>query len=194
MELGDASDHELWQRVNSGDDFAFHCFYERYANDVYRFLLRRTANWSVAEELTAEVFIVTWRRRGAVQLDTQSGLRPWLFAVALNVQRNYLRSNRRQGQRVPLEAVTKDVPDIADLVASRIDDARTLATVLAALRELSAPDRELLHLCLWQDMAPAQIALVLELDAGVVRTRLSRARRRLLNQLLPELTQEVPNA
>jgi DNA-directed RNA polymerase specialized sigma24 family protein len=64
------SDRELWARAVAGDADAFGSLFERHARAVYNFAFRRTASWALAEDLTSEVFLLAWRRRGAVVFTT----------------------------------------------------------------------------------------------------------------------------
>ncbi len=69
--------------------------------------------------------------------------------------------------------------DHADEVAGRLDDRHRLAATASALAGLRRTEREVLSLCLWQGMDYATAAQVLKIPVGTVRSRLSRARRKL---------------
>jgi DNA-directed RNA polymerase specialized sigma24 family protein len=90
-EHGDAS---LWQAVAAGEHDAFGQLFDRHAAAVYNYLLRRTADWSVPEDLTAAVFLHAWRRSREVIFDGDSAL-PWLLGVARLLLRNTVRSRTR---------------------------------------------------------------------------------------------------
>ena len=61
-----ATDEQLWREAVDGDGDAFGLLFERHARAVYNFCFRRTGSWSLAEDLTSEVFLVAWRRRARV--------------------------------------------------------------------------------------------------------------------------------
>ena len=75
-----ATDVELWRRAVDGDPDSFGVVFERHARTVYNYLFRRTADWSLAEDLTSVVFLEAWRRRADVGFESEAAL-PWLLGV-----------------------------------------------------------------------------------------------------------------
>ena len=69
--------------------------------------------------------------------------------------------------------------DFADDAAWRIDDERQMRHVLDAFRLLPKRDQDVLALCVWSSLSYEEAAVALDLPVGTVRSRLSRARRRL---------------
>ena len=67
------SDQELWRRVVAGSPDEFGLLFERHARSVYNFCFRRTGSWSVAEDLTSDVFLLAWRRRAEVAFTVEGG-------------------------------------------------------------------------------------------------------------------------
>jgi RNA polymerase sigma-70 factor (ECF subfamily) len=144
--------------------------YESHAAAVYSYALRRSDR-ETADEVTAQVFLVAWRRRSAVPEDAL----PWLYGVArraLADQRRGASRRSKLGQR--LRSVAIEEP--AELVSHD----RGLTEVL---RRLSARDREVLLLCYWEELEPAQMARVMGCSRAAAAVRLHRARRRLARQL-----------
>ncbi|MDQ0961524.1 RNA polymerase sigma factor (sigma-70 family) [Streptomyces sp. B4I13] len=180
-DLEDDDGRRLRVRVRGGEREAFAELYERYATVVYQHALRLTGNWSVAEEVMSETFLAAWRGREAVEADGGS-LRPWLFGIATNKARNADRSLRR---RLAFLARRADaggeevVGDFAEGLVGRIDDARRLAEVRRVLGRLRRHEREVIALCVWGGLDYAQAAEALGVPVGTVRSRLSRARKRL---------------
>ncbi|NEE39574.1 RNA polymerase subunit sigma, partial [Streptomyces sp. SID7982] len=84
-----------------------------------------------------------------------------------------------------------EVADHAGQVAGQVDDRRRLAATLRALALLKRPEREVLVLCLWEGMAYTDAAQALGVPVGTVRSRLSRARKRLAKLADAELTAET---
>lgn len=81
------TDRTLWRRAAAGEAEAFGEIYERHADAIYNFCFRRTADWALAEDLTAIVFLEAWKKRRRVIFDAEDAVRPWLFGVANNVVR-----------------------------------------------------------------------------------------------------------
>jgi RNA polymerase sigma factor (sigma-70 family) len=165
-------------RIRAGDPDAFGLLFEECARAVYNQAFRLTGSWPAAEEAVSLTFLEAWRLRHRVEPEGGS-LRPWVLGIALNVTRNMSRAERRHRaamQRLPPD---RGMPDIADDVASRLDDAARLEEVRKALLQLRRADREVLVLCVWSGLEYAAAAQVLGVPVGTVRSRLARARRKL---------------
>ena len=152
---------------------------DAHAVDVRRYLYRRLVGAadpaSTADELTADVLVIAWRRRA----DTPAGSElPWLYAVARRVLANY----RRRPQDVL-------VADLGDLDAIDEADPADIATDNAALadawRSLSPRDREVLRLVAWEGLTGSQLAAALGISEGGAAAALSRARSRFEEALAP---------
>ncbi|MFS0706438.1 RNA polymerase sigma factor [Cellulomonas sp. 179-A 9B4 NHS] len=139
-----------------------------HATAVHRYVARR-AGGSEAEDLTADVLTVAWRRRDDVPDGAEL---PWLYRTAGYVVANH----RRKGRPVPVPvAEVPDEPDADDpaLLAVRDDTVRTV------LARLSARDREVLLLHAWEGLTGEALAAVLGTARGGADAALSRARSRL---------------
>ncbi|WP_037913542.1 RNA polymerase sigma factor [Actinacidiphila yeochonensis] len=185
------TDNETRRRVREGDREAFAQLYEQFARAVYNHGLRLTGDWSTAEEVMSETFLAAWQARARVQEDGGT-LLPWLLGIATHKADNARRGfRRRQGflARQPQPDVQED---FAPETAGRIDDARRLRAVHAALCRLRRQEREVLALCVWGGLDYQQTAEALGIAVGTVRSRLSRARGRLA--ALAEEGMERPGA
>jgi RNA polymerase sigma-70 factor (ECF subfamily) len=145
---------------------------------VYNLAFRMTGNWSAAEEVVSLTFLEAWRLRGTVE---QAGgpLRPWLLGIAVNVTRNAARASRRHQAAMARLPPAPVVPDFADDLAGRMDDAARLRAIRSAMARLRRGEREVLALCVWSGLDYAAAAQALGVPVGTVRSRLSRARARL---------------
>jgi RNA polymerase sigma factor (sigma-70 family) len=171
-------DTELVAAARQGDAAAFGALYRRHARAVYNLLFRRTADWGRAEDLTSAVFLEAWRRREAIRLHEGSAL-PWLLGVATNLRRNHWRSMLRGRRALARLGEGGREPDFADDAAGRLDDERRMRELLALVGRLPRHERHVLALCDWSGLSYAEAAIALEVPVGTVRSRLSRARRRL---------------
>lgn len=145
---------------------------DAYAIDVRRYLYRRLLDAadpaSTADDLTADVLVIAWRRREDIP---EAAELPWLYAVARRVLANY----RRRPQDVlvadlgDLDAI--DESDPADIVS---DD----AVLAEAWRSLASRDREVLRLVAWEGLSGAELATALGITEGGAAAALSRARSR----------------
>jgi RNA polymerase sigma-70 factor (ECF subfamily) len=165
-------------RVRAGDHDEFGVLFTDHARAVYNHAFRLTGNWSAAEEVVSLTFLEAWRLRGTVRPEGGS-LLPWLLGITLNVARNASRASRRHQAAMTRLPRARTVPDFADELASRLDDAERLKQVQAAIKTLRRPERDVIALCVWSGLDYAEAAEALGIPVGTVRSRLSRARRKL---------------
>ncbi|MGW9441195.1 RNA polymerase sigma factor [Streptomyces sp. NPDC055607] len=165
-------------RIRAGNSDAFGSLFDDYSRAVYNHAFRLTGDWSVAEDVLSLTFLEAWRLREGVDPDGGS-LRPWLLGIATNTVRNVRRAARRHeaalGRLPPEEAL----PDFSEDLVGRIDDAERIAVLRTALSRLRRPEREVVALCVWSGLDYAAAAVALGIPIGTVRSRLSRARKKL---------------
>lgn len=155
----------------SGEE-RFRLLYADHFDAVLGFALRRCDRSEDAADVTADTFLVAWRRLAHVPPGAET--RPWLYGVARRVLAN---QRRGDGRRTALGARLRD--QVAAAVADIADDVVHRADVDAAMSRLRARDEEVLRLHVWEGLEPREIAAVLGISPAVVRPRLSRARARL---------------
>ncbi|MFG2603104.1 RNA polymerase sigma factor [Streptomyces sp. NPDC048514] len=165
----------------------FRDLFKTYAGSVYNHAFRLTGDWSTAEDVVALTFLEAWRLRTSVDMEGGS-LRPWLLGIATNVVRNTRRAARRHAAALARLPQEDAVPDFAEVVVGRIDDADRLAAVRAALSRLRRTEREVFALCVWSGLDYAAAAQALGIPVGTVCSRLSRARKKLQKLTGAELT------
>lgn len=171
------SDAELWRRSSTGEPEAFGALFQRHDREIYNHAFRRTADWSTAEEVTSLVFLEAWRRRKSITLVHQSSL-PWLIGIANNVLLNQWRSKKRH--RRALERFERlRAPSTTGESVEDLDDRHRLEQVLRLVKRLPAEQREVLELVAWDGLDYESAALAAGVPVGTVRSRLSRARKRL---------------
>jgi RNA polymerase sigma factor (sigma-70 family) len=182
-------DHEqgLRARVLAGDADAFGEVFDACAKSVYNHAFRLTGDWAAAEDVMSLTFLEAWRARA--RLDPGGGsLRPWLLGIATNLARGQHRAARRHRAGLArLGAVARDVPDFADEVNGRLDDAARIAALHRAVAGLNGAELEVLALCAWSGLSYAEAAEALGVPVGTVRSRLSRVRAKLLRLTEREL-------
>ncbi|MCX4664517.1 RNA polymerase sigma factor [Streptomyces uncialis] len=186
----DTNTRRIRARVREGDAETFGALFDTYARSVYNHGFRLTGDWSSAEDIVSLTFLEAWRLRGKVDEDGGS-LRPWLLGIATNVTRNTRRAARRHTAAVARLPRPEAVPDFADELADRIGDARQLALVRTALAKLRRPEREVLALCVWSGLDYMSAAAALGVPVGTVRSRLSRARKKLA-AAVGQAREEIP--
>jgi RNA polymerase sigma factor (sigma-70 family) len=168
----------LRARIRAGDPDAFGLIFDEYSRAVYNLGLRLTADWSAAEDVVSLTFLEAWRLKGGIDPGGES-LQPWLLGIAVNVCRNLARASRRHQAAMRRIPPPPAVPDFAEELAGRLDDTAHLRQVAKALSGLRRGEREVIALCVFSDLDYATAARALGVPVGTVRSRLSRARRRL---------------
>jgi len=171
------SDDALWERSRAGDAEAFTALFERHAYTIYNYCFRRIGDWSAAEDLLSIVFLEAWRRRSK-RLPPDKVL-PWLYGIATNVVRNRRRSERRYRAALARVPAATPEPGFDDDAAARIDDEHRVREALAALAGLGKREQDVFVLCAWAGLSYQDAAFSLDVPVGTVRSRLSRARRKL---------------
>jgi len=164
-------DRVLLERIRGGDASGAEELFERYAPALLRFASRMLADRETAEEVTQEVFVKVISR--AHQYDGRAAVSSWLFAIAANA----CRDRRRRDQRarvVPLEAVA-ELPARGEGAEARLDGRQRRAAVRRALQGLSEEQREALVLARYHELPYAEIARILGISVGAVKTRIFRA-------------------
>lgn len=147
----------------------FDRLFEAQYDAIFRYCLRRVGTTD-AEDCTADVFAVAWRR-----LDDLPGGdtdRAWLYSVAYRVVSNQYRSRRRRAGLMERVSTLATSPDPGEPPAAG-------ELVLTALDHLSPSDRELLKLAAWDALTRSEMAEVLGISPNTVDQRLHRARKRL---------------
>jgi RNA polymerase sigma factor (sigma-70 family) len=181
---GGTDEHELVEGLRGDDPGALAALFDRYGDRIYNHCFRHLADWTEAEDATSSVFLEVWRHRHRVRLHDGSVL-PWLYGVATNVCRNLGRSRRRYLRAVASLPEPATEPDHAERVTDRLGSEARMRAVLDQLDALPSREREVLGLVVWSGLTYEQAAAALDVPIGTVRSRLSRARAR--------LTQELPD-
>ena len=168
----------------------FRELYASSANDILRFLQRRTAPAQV-EDVAADTFLTVWRRIDELPRDL-SEARAWTFGIARHCALNALRQAGRQDSlavRIAEHATPRHLVD-ASHSADATDAIETRIDLAQAWRHLSAEDQETLALTALDDLTSAEAAAVLGISPAAYRVRLMRARRTLRALLDTSLTKE----
>jgi RNA polymerase sigma-70 factor (ECF subfamily) len=173
----------LLTRIAQGDQEALKCLYAAYRSRLWSYLWRqldRDTNWT--EELVQDVLLAVWRSAGSYRGEAQ--VATWLFRIAHNLAANARRARARRIQPEPLEDAD-DGQEQSDAGLSHLPEDRILdrLALTEALDQLSPRHREVLHLAFYQGFAPSEIAGILSVPVGTVKSRLSYARRALQAQL-----------
>ena len=166
--------------VASRDDpRAFALIFDRHFDTIFRYLRRRVGR-GCAEELAAETFSQALASRHRFDA-SHTDARPWLYGIAVNLLRHHYRGEERELRtyaRCGVDPLAAEEPSL-----ERIDTVATGRAVAAALAELAPVEREALLLYAWAELPYGEIAAALDIPVGTVRSRIHRARTRLIELL-----------
>ena len=154
---------------------AFATLFDRHAPAVHRYLGRRVGD--LADDLMSETVLIAFRRRAAYRPERVE-VRPWLIGIATNLVHGSARAERRRYRALARAAAEPEVhgADPGDS-AARLDAQALRGPLAGALAGLKARDRDVLLLFAWAQLSYEEIAAVLDIPLGTVRSRLNRARR-----------------
>ena len=175
-----ATDAELLARVADRDRVAFELLYERYVRSVFGLALRRLRDRQRAEDAVQETFAAVWRSAASYRPE-RGPAAPWLYTVA----RNAIIDRQRARTEQPAEAV--DSPSGEPGPPDRAEASFVAWRVHRALEELPAKEREVVELAYWSGLSQSEVAELLHIPLGTVKTRTRSALARLADLLEGEL-------
>ena len=185
----DPADPDLIARAREGDLEAFNALVERYQTSVYNLCLRMMGATAPAEDAAQEAFISAYRSLGKFR---GGSFRAWLFRIAANACYDEMRSKKAR-PAVSLDRPTGNEDDRTieppDRAPSMEDHATNLdlrAVLEDALAQLPGEQRLAIFLCDVQGFDYAEIAEIIHVPSGTVKSRISRARQRLRAILLKQ--------
>ncbi len=175
-----SDDAELLRRIGQGDEDAMAAFYRAHGRAVFAQVLLVAGEHVLAEEIVQDTMLAVWR--GAGSFRGESSVRSWVIAIARRQTRDRLRGRRL---RVVDEVFLADRPGSGPGPEAMALDRAELAEVMDAIRELAPAHREVLGLVFGSGLSLPEVACVLEIPVGTVKSRLSAARTalsRILNE------------
>jgi RNA polymerase sigma-70 factor, ECF subfamily len=167
----------------------FGALFNRYAPTIHRYLARRLGPAS-ADDLVAETFLAAFRRRHSYDL-ARGDARPWLYGIATHVIGQHRRDEARKVRLLWAIPADRDEAGHADRVAAHVTAQAMRSTSTDALATLAPDERDVLLLIAWEDLSYDEVATALAIPIGTVRSRLSRARRR-IREALNDVTPNKP--
>lgn len=181
-------EREIIKRVLAGDNDAFGLLVEAYQTRVYNLALRLCGNRDDAFDLAQESFFRAWRSLSGFQFE--SSFSTWLFRLCSNICLDWLRAKKRrptvsmstvddEGEESQLE-----LPDPGKSPEELLLAAEEREALARAMNQLPVEYREILTLRAIHDLSYTEIAEILKIKEGTVKSRLSRARLALRNKLL----------
>ena len=178
------TEQELVRAAAGGDTEAFERLVRTYENKIYHLALRMCGSADEAADIAQEAFLAAWR--GLPSFRGEANFATWLYRLTSNAAIDYLRRQRKQRGELSLddEELGLDAVDAGPGPQDAAEGEEVRSAVAAGLGALSEGHRQVLVLRELQGLSYEEIAAVLAVDLGTVKSRISRARSALRKILL----------
>lgn len=185
--MNDRHQENQWvDAARQGDQDAFEALVRLYEKRVFALTLRMCGNPEDAAEAAQEAFLSAWQ--GLPFFRGDASFSTWLYRLASNACVDFLRREGRRraaaGPSLDDGELNLDVPDAAPGPQEQAERRELQSHIEAGLQALSPDHREVLLLREMHQLRYDEIAQVLDLDVGTVKSRISRGRKQLRNFLL----------
>ncbi len=179
---------EWVRRAQAGDLQAFEQLFEQHQRGIYNVVYQMVRSDADAADLTQDVFVRAWR--ALPRLEAPEAFTSWLYRIAQNLGRNWIRDNTRVRQESldqPIgdedEGTSREIPDFSTDPAAASQTRAVRETVQRAIAGLSPDHQMVVTLHHLEGMAVEDIANIMKCSVGTVKSRLSRAREHLRRKL-----------
>ena len=182
------NDSAFQERLLKADHLTFRALFNKFYRPLVGFFVKRGCSETESEDLVQEVLLNAFR--GLTRFRRDASDATWIFSIAANIWRNYLRTARTQ-KRAATAALSLDQLD-GDEIERRAADATESTTVLdqildheqrrqlhSAIRELPTGRRQALHLRVVHGLKYREIARLLDIEVNTVKSQIFQARRQL---------------
>ncbi|HMQ16565.1 MAG TPA: RNA polymerase sigma factor [Phycisphaerae bacterium] len=175
------SDEALLGLHVSGDTGALDELIRRHAGEVYGFLCKFVGSGGAADDLVQETFLQI--HLAASSFDPQRSFKPWLYTIAANKARDFLRSRSRRREHSLDATADRDeggaaagvLPSAEAPLDEHVASEEQRKAVREVIAEMSESSRMILTLGYFQQLPYAEIAEILEIPVGTVKSRLHTA-------------------
>ncbi|NUT97347.1 MAG: sigma-70 family RNA polymerase sigma factor [Saccharothrix sp.] len=172
---------DLVRAAQAGDTDAFGLLYDRYVDVVYRYVLFRVGDRTLAEDVTSETFLRALRSIGSISYQGRD-VGAWFVTIARNIVFDHVKSSRYR-----LEVTTAEPDDNREVASGPEQEVLTDAAnaeLLRCVAQLGDDQRECITLRFIQGLSVAETAAKMGRNEGAIKALQHRAVRRLA-QLLP---------
>ena len=173
-------------QVLDGNDEAFAQLVQAYEDKVYNLCLRMCSDREEAKDLAQEAFLKAWR--GLRFYKQEAAFSTWLYRLVSNVCIDYLRQKKRRSAvsfvTADEEGEQPDIPDPTPTPEQQMLDRQRKEQVADAMARLEDDFRLVLTLRVVEERSYDEIAAIMDLKVGTVKSRLARAREKLRKILL----------
>lgn len=181
------SDEELARQLQQGTETALETMVSRYHSKIFAYIYRMSKNYHSANDITQEVFIKICRN--IKQYNSEFSFKMWIYTIASNTYKDYLKSAYVQ-KTVPGLEMSNDIRDHEDTPEEFLQKQVEREVIIEVLNQLGEIHREVVVLRFYEDLKLEEIAVVLDIPVGTVKSRLSNGLHN-LKKLLSERGEEI---
>ncbi len=177
------TDAELFARYAAGEETAFREIVSRYKNSLYAFLRHFLNRQDLIEDVFQETFLQLFTSRDS--FDTERPLRPWLFTIAANKAKDALRKQQRtaaatigtiaDSQEMSFDDVLDTLTSDETMPYEKLEDGEIASQVRQVIADMPENLREILILAYFNKFSYKQMAQILSIPIGTVKSRLHTA-------------------
>ena len=164
------SDEELARQLQQGNETALETMVSRYHSKIFAYIYRMSKNYHSANDITQEVFIKICRNIN--QYNAGFSFKTWIYTIASNTCKDYLKSAYVQ-KTIPGFEMGDHVRDDADTPEEFLQKQDEREAIMEVLNQLGDIHREVVVLRFYEELKIEEIALVLNIPVGTVKSRLS---------------------
>jgi len=161
----------LFARIADGDSQAFAQVHELYKTRLFYYARRFSLEWHEVEDLVAEAFMALWRSRHQIQSDTH--IRNFLF-ITLRHKAINLAASRKRHESL-LENFETGPQTVEENLSAELVEGEMLHLLQLAIKTLPVECRRIFELTYRQELSPAEIARLLDMNPATVRSQKRRA-------------------
>jgi RNA polymerase sigma factor (sigma-70 family) len=182
LTVKETADRELTERFALGHESAMRDIYERWSSLVYTIALRATRNDADAADITQMVFIAAWKGRAG--FDPNSGALPaWLLGICRRKTADFFSAKVRVELASSQSVEQADAQILHNVETDSIETVIDRVVLADELARLGDPQQKIMELAFFNDLTHIQIASVLDLPLGTVKSHIRRSLDRLKTRL-----------
>jgi len=164
------ANENLLAKVASGNPEAFEELINKYGNLIWSIARRYLSNQNEAEDAVQEIFVALWQSAGRFDPNKASEI----TFISMITRRRLIDNLRKNNKHKVLKSIEDSLSDDVFSQKSNLEENAEISLVIRALKKLDIQDQELLSLSIYQGFSHLEIAKLLNLPLGTVKTKIRR--------------------
>lgn len=171
---------QIIQKIQSWDKYLFWEIYEKYVDEIYKFIFLKISDKQISEDLTSETFFSALQNISQFDAENEnSNFRAWIYKIAYNKVINFYRIKDRE----------VEIPDDFDIIfennfSENLDNKNKLEEVLKYIKTLNKNERNVIIYRIWYDLSFSEIAEILWLSLDNCKKISSRTMKKIYSNFV----------